>query len=182
MNQNEIEQFVLKCGCDILRFCRMTAGEIEAGDDLYQDTMLKLTEKRQILRPDQNTKSYALSISLFLWKNRRRKYAARNKLIPIESIEALEEDGWQCTNEGSSISPEQELLNQNEIREVQRVVSALPEKYKLPIYLFYSSDMQISEIAEVLHIPEGTVKTRLRKAKKQLKKELEALGYDRRTT
>lgn len=71
MNQNEIEQFVLKYGRDILRFCRMTAGEIEAGDDLYQDTMLKLTEKRQILRPDQNTKSYALSISFLICRYRR---------------------------------------------------------------------------------------------------------------
>ena len=45
MNDHEIEQFILTYGCDILRFCRMTAGGSEAGDDLYQDTMLKLTEK-----------------------------------------------------------------------------------------------------------------------------------------
>ena len=56
---------------------------------------------------------------------------------------------------------------------------SLPEKYKLPVYLFYSADMRISEIAEILHIPEGTVKTRLRKAKNLLKARLEALGYER---
>ena len=47
MNDHEIEQFILTYGCDILRFCRMTAGGSEAGDDLYQDTMLKLTEKKE---------------------------------------------------------------------------------------------------------------------------------------
>lgn len=179
MNDYEMEQFVLKYGRDILRFCRMTAGESEAGDELYQDTMLKLAEKKQLLSSDQNTKSYALSISLFLWKNKRRKHKIREKLVPLDSIEALEEDGWQFAHDSYSESPEQELLNRHKIQEVQRVVANLPEKYRLPIHLFYSADMQISEISQMLHIPEGTVKTRLRKAKKLLKRELEALGYDR---
>ena len=44
MNNNEFEQFVLDYGKDILRFCRMTCGAKESGDELYQDTMLKLLE------------------------------------------------------------------------------------------------------------------------------------------
>lgn len=88
MNDHEIEQFILTYGCDILRFCRMTAGGSEAGDDLYQDTMLKLTEKKQTLLLGPHTKSYALSTALFLWKNSRRKYAARNRILPMESVEA----------------------------------------------------------------------------------------------
>ena len=179
MNNDEYERFILEYGRDILRFCRITAGSEEAGDELYQDTMLKLTEKRKKLISDQNTKSYAISISLLLWKNSRRKYAVRNKRISFYSMEALEEDGWQCTEDDGSKSPEDELLNQNEVYEVRRVVSTLPEKYRLPIHLFYSADLQIAEIAAILRIPEGTVKSRLRKAKKLLKKELEALGYDR---
>ena len=47
MNNDEFDQFVLKFGKDILRFCRMTAGNAENGDELYQDTMLKLLEKRK---------------------------------------------------------------------------------------------------------------------------------------
>lgn len=179
MSDNEIEQFILTYGCDILRFCRMTAGGIEAGDDLYQDTMLKLTEKKQTLTLCPGTKSYALSTALFLWKNRKRKYAARNKVLPLESMDALEEERWQCPEQANAVSPEQELLHQNELKAVRSAVSALPEKYQLPIYLFYSADMQISEIAEILHLPEGTVKTRLRKAKNLLKTRLEALGYER---
>lgn len=55
----------------------------------------------------------------------------------------------------------------------------MPEKYRLPIHLFYSADISVQEIAKVLQIPEGTVKSRMNKAKRLLKKELEALGYDR---
>ena len=47
MNNDEFERFVLKFGKDILRFCRMTAGDAENGDELYQDTMLKLLEKKK---------------------------------------------------------------------------------------------------------------------------------------
>lgn len=36
MNNDEFERFVLKFGKDILRFCRMTAGDAEDGDELYQ--------------------------------------------------------------------------------------------------------------------------------------------------
>ena len=44
--------------------------------------------------------------------------------------------------------------------------------------MYYSADMSVQEIAGVLQIPEGTVKSRMNKAKHMLKKELEALGYD----
>lgn len=40
-------------------------------------------------------------------------------------------------------------------------------------------DMQINELSEILGLPEGTVKSRMRRAKKQLKEKLEAIGYDR---
>ena len=177
MNNDEFEQFVSRYGSDILRFCRMTAGDREIGDELYQDTMLKLTEKMRKLDPGQNTKSYALSVSLLLWKNRHRKYISRSRLIPIDSLDALSDDGWEPSDDGAS--PEERLLNKSEVRTVLKVVLKLPEKYRVPIHLYYSAEMQVSEIAKVLHIPEGTVKTRMRKAKKMLKEELEALGYDR---
>lgn len=177
MNNSEFEQFVREYGAHILRFCRMTAGEKEAGDELYQDTMLKLTEKVGQLDTDQNTKSYALSVSIFLWKNRRRKNVSRKRLVPTDSLEVLSDEGWEpCDN---SISPEERLLSDHETRVVRQVVYHLPEKYRVPIHLFYSAEMQIAQIAQILHIPEGTVKTRMRKAKKMIKDELEALGYDR---
>ena len=71
MNNYEFEQFVQDNGKDILRFCRMTCGDKDSGDELYQDTMLKLLEKTKQLDIQQNVKSYALSISILLWKNKK---------------------------------------------------------------------------------------------------------------
>ena len=57
MDQHEFEQFGLENGKNILRFCRLTCQETESGDELYQDTMLKLLDKRQQLDSQQNVQS-----------------------------------------------------------------------------------------------------------------------------
>ena len=179
MNNDEFEQFVLRFGKDILRFCRMTAKDAESGDDLYQDTMLKLLEKKKRLDSGQNAKSYALSTSIYLWKNKKKKYANRMRLVPIDSMDEMSDEGYEVSNHDNEASPEHIILQQNEIEMIQELVASLPEKYRLPIYLYYSADMQINEISEILGLPEGTVKSRMRAAKKQLKEKLEAIGYDR---
>lgn len=179
MNNDDFERFVLKFGKDILRFCRMTAGDTENGDELYQDTMLRLLEKRKKLDAVQNTKSYALSTSINLWNNKKRKYANRMRLVPIDSMEKMSDEGHEIPNDGNESLPEHIVLQQNEAEMIQRLVALLPEKYKMPIYLYYSADMQIHEISEILGLPESTVKSQMRRAKKMLKEKLEAIGYDR---
>ncbi len=179
MNNDEFERFVLKFGKDILRFCRMTAGDAENGDELYQDTMLKLLEKKKNLDSTQNTKSYALSTSIYLWKNKKKKYANRMRLVPIDSMDKMSDEGYEFTDCDNELSPEHMILKQNEADMIQGFVNTLPEKYRIPIYLYYSADMQINEISKIPGLPEGTVKSRMRKAKKQLKEKLEAIGYDR---
>ena len=179
MNNKEFEQFVLDNGKEILRFCRMTCADRETGDELYQDTMLKLLSKMRSLDLGQNVRSYALSVSILLWKNKKKKYANRSRLIPMESMDRLEAEGNLEIAGLSEASPENCILMEDERIVVQQVVARLPEKYRIPVYLFYSAELSIQEIAKVLQIPAGTVKSRMNKAKHVLKKELEALGYDR---
>ena len=174
MNDCEFEQFIFDNGKEILRFCRMTCRNMDSGDELYQDTMLKLLEKKNSLNPQQNIKSYALSTAILLWKNRRRKYANRSRLIPTESIDYVEE----YESIGSVASPEISVMHEDQMTQVQQLVANLPEELRLPIYLFYSADMSVNEISKILCIPEGTVKSRMRKARQLLKNKLEALGYD----
>ena len=69
MTKQEFDEYVQAQGADILRFCRMTTASKIEGDELYQDTMLKLLEQLQHLNVDKNLKSYTLSVAIFLWKN-----------------------------------------------------------------------------------------------------------------
>ena len=157
VTKQKCDEFVLAHGRDILWFCRMTAGNAHEGDELYQDTMLTLLEHLDRLDEKNNSKSYALSVAIRLWKNRRRKFAWRMRIAP----------------------PEVQVLQEETIHEVQKLVQQLPEKYRLVVYLYYSADMKLTEIAECLHLSVNTVKTRLRKAKSLLKEKLEVIGYER---
>ena len=48
-------------------------------------------------------------------------------------------------------------------------VCALPPERRVAVVLFYYEDLTVEEIAKVLHVPQGTVKSRLSRARKQLK-------------
>lgn len=175
MNEMQMEQIVQSCGRDILRFCRITAGSAEEGDELYQDTMLTLLGKREQLDTEQNIKSYAISVSLNLWKNRKRKWMRRLRLIPQESLEDLAEQGIQPED---GATPEETLLRKQQIRMVRRLVESLPEKYGLPIRMFYSAELTVKEIAGILKLPENTVKSRLHRGKAIIRKKLEEQEYE----
>ncbi len=178
MTEVEFETFTKVHGKDILRYCRLTAGMLE-GDELYQDTLLKLWEQREKLEAEGNLKSYALSISIRLWKNAKRKYARRRRLAPCQSYEDLLENGEDAGGlAGSSGSPENKILEAETNQEIRQAVRKLPEKYKQVILLYYSANLKIREIAKCLKIPESTTKTRFYKAREILKKELEGKFYE----
>lgn len=178
MNETQLEECIRAYGKDILRFCRITAGNTEDGDELYQDTMLLLLEKQEKLEPRQEVKGYALSIALKLWKNRRRKQFRRQRLVPQDSLEELAEQGRQLGGDINT-SPEEAVLRDDLAQMVRRLVEQLPDKYRLPLQLFYSADLPIRSIATVLSLPENTVKSRLHRGKEMVYQELEAMGYDR---
>ncbi|MDD6797451.1 MAG: RNA polymerase sigma factor [Clostridia bacterium] len=178
MNNNEFEQFVRDNGNDILNFCKMHTMSVEYGNELYQDTMLKLLEKRKKLDSGQNVKAYALSVSIFLWKNQKKKYCKRNKIVSFHSLEEIIENDGEVLEDHVIPSPEGSVMEADEALMIQMAVAELPEKLRLPILLHYSSDLKITEIAECMGESANTIKTRMRRAKSIIKDKLEALGYD----
>jgi RNA polymerase sigma-70 factor (ECF subfamily) len=57
--------------------------------------------------------------------------------------------------------------------EMYHLVLELPEKYKIPVYMYYYEGYNSREIAKILGKPESTIRTYLQKARKLLKEELE---------
>ena len=58
-------------------------------------------------------------------------------------------------------------------------MEALPEKFKIPVILYYTIEMNVSDIALTLKLPAGTVKSRLFKARKLIKKGLGEVQYEK---
>ncbi len=70
--------------------------------------------------------------------------------------------------------PERQAIALDEARRLRAAIDALPEKYRTVITLYHLQGKQYEEIAEVLGLPMGTVKTHLFRAKEQLRKLLSA--------
>ena len=76
----------------------------------------------------------------------------------------------------ASVSPEQSAITANRSAAVHRLIDALPEELRQPLTLSTVDEMSSREIGEVLGLPEGTVRTRLMRARQVLKQKLEAVG------
>jgi RNA polymerase sigma-70 factor (ECF subfamily) len=70
--------------------------------------------------------------------------------------------------------PEQTLLHADSQAIIHRLIDALPEELRQPIALSSIQELNSREIAEILGIPEGTVRTRLMRARQMLKQKLSA--------
>ena len=64
-------------------------------------------------------------------------------------------------------------LPEPEANSLLSAVFALPERYKVPLYLYYYEGYAVKEIAGMLRLPVNTVKTRLARARNMLKNEWE---------
>lgn len=176
MNHEELEMCIQAYGKDIYSFCRKLTWSASEADDLYQDTFLKLVELRERLQIENNPRSYLLSVAINLWKNRRRKMVWRQRITGWE-ISVEDENMPELPSTDASV--EEQMISREEKALVQQVVKELPDKYRVPVLLFYMEELKLSEIAEILKIPTGTVKSRLFRAKKMLEKELEVLNEKR---
>lgn len=174
MTQEELENIIYAYGRDLYSFCCSVTRSAQEAEDLYQDTFLKLYEMKETLLIRKNPKSFLMSISVNLYRNYKRKRSIRQKIIGAEcSLEETVVDiptGEQLT--------EERILMQEKSQIIRSEVKKLSDKYKIPILLFYMEELSLKEICQVLKLPEGTVKSRIYRAKKILKERLEDSHYE----
>ena len=174
MDVSLIESLVNEHGKDIYNFCRrLTYNEFDA-EELYQDTFLKAMDAADRIDVNNNPKSYLLSVAVSLWNNKKRKYARRNRIAPTDSIDS--EQSSQIASEEST--PEENLLKKELYETVNKCVNELDEKMRIPVLLYYNAGLSVERIAEVIKCPQGTVKSRLHKARIILKERLEVYGFE----
>ncbi len=175
MDRIQLEQCIDEYGKDVYTFCSQITGNREEAEDLYQDTFLKAVELKGKIDYNNNPRSYLVSVALRIWKNRRRKFAWRKR---IAEICAFTEEAVQDEVFGEEESVEHTVLKNELEEQVRKAVNDLPEKFRIPVYLYYTLQLSVEEIANVMEIPQGTVKSRLHKARVLLRRELEVIFYE----
>ena len=119
--------------------------------DALQDAVLKAWEKRDKLREEKYFRTWMIRILINVCYDTQRIH---RKIVPLDKIPVQ-----------SSSAPDPDLA---------MALEALPEKLRLPLVLCYSEGMTYEEAADVLRIPMTTLRGRLRRGKKELRKELDA--------
>ena len=152
-----------KYGDSVYKFCRSLTYSKEDAEDLYQETFLKVLEQPDKIIEFDNPQGFLFSTALYTWKSWKRKYARRNRIAPVGPLDE---------STASDFSIEEDLIIREEIRTTRHLVEELPEKFKIPVIMYYASEMSVSEIAVALELPEGTIKSRLFKARAIIRKGL----------
>lgn len=173
-----IDILVTMCGKPLYHFCYHLTGTKEAADDLYQETFLKAMEKEDALikvmeennvytqEGMERTKNYLIGIALRIWKYQCRKETWRRRITPEDARE-------NAVLEIAAIDtgPEDLYLKKEAEQEIKALVDNLPERLRIVVILFYSEEMSTKEIAKKLGIPGATVRSRLNRARKQMREE-----------
>ncbi|PZD97114.1 RNA polymerase subunit sigma-24 [Paenibacillus sambharensis] len=170
MDIEELHELMEQHGKALYGFCLRLMGNKEDTDDLYQETLLKAIEGHSKVDRNRNPKAFLLSIAIGLRKNQRRKFSWRQRIAPTVAFNEAADTSYMFTKEDS---PEDAVLTMELRCKIQAAADGLCDKLKIPLYMYYTADMSIEEIASVLKIPSGTVKSRLYQARKAMKKELE---------
>ncbi len=168
MNKQLLEHYIEAYGTDIYSFCIRLTQNRELAEELYQDTFLAMCEKED-WKEEGNVKSYLLGITIKLWQNRKRKFAWR-KGIAAE-IPVSKEQGLEAFSADENL--EQHMVSKEEQEAVWKAVYKLPEQLRIVILLYYMEDFKVAEIAEKLSLSISNVKSKLMRARRYLKQELE---------
>lgn len=172
MTAGEIEKCIDGFGADVYRFCLKLCPDKVDAEDLYQQTFLKALETEESLDWENNPKALFFSFAYHLWKSDRRKWARRNAIAPSGSFDEAEETVLHTEE-----SVEEGYLQKELKVQIRQIMQTLPEKFQVPLLLYYLSDCSIEQIAAIIRKPPGTVKSRLFKGRTLMKKRLEDAGY-----
>ena len=168
MNKQLLEHYIEAYGTDIYSFCIRLTQNRELAEELYQDTFLAMCEKED-WKEEGNDKSYLLGITIKLWQNRKRKFACRKRIAA--EIPLSKEQGLEAFSADENL--EQHMVSKEEQEAVWKAVYKLPEQLRIVILLYYMEDFKVAEIAEKLSLSISNVKSKLMRARRYLKQELE---------
>lgn len=150
----------------LARFFQVVLADRSLVDDCVQETLLRLWAGRERFEPSGSFAAYLYQIGRHYWLNQRKKVEARCGSVALDEVGSWMPDG--------SRGPADAALEAERLRRVRQAVEELPERQRAVFELFHFEGLKYAEIAAVLEIPEGTVKSRMSEALRRLRRTLQA--------
>ena len=139
-------------------------------EDAAQECFLRVWKHKDRLHDVQNAKTWLARIA---WTTALDKRRTGRKMLSLDDGNP----GAELLDSLSDSSPaaDEQLVNRQKQQLLQRLIAALPEDLAQTLELSTVQELNSAEIADVMKIPEGSVRTRLFRARKQLKEKLTVL-------
>lgn len=144
------EELISKYADTIYRIAFSRLGNVHDSEDITQEVFIKYIKSDMTFEDEDHRRKWLIRVTVNA-VNSLAKSAWRKRTAPLEEADAI-------TVEDSS-----------DALSIRQAMEKLPEKYRLPIHLFYYEDMTIHQIAEITDSPEGTVKSLLSRGRSKLK-------------
>jgi RNA polymerase sigma-70 factor (ECF subfamily) len=145
-----------------------------SSDDLAQEVFVRVFVHRRNYRRGSKFSTWLFTIAANLAKNEIRRRVRRRNWFSLDALQEMLGDGtMQLADpaEGQDTTLQRSQLQQS----VGRAIAAVPEKYRIALVLRDIEGLAYEEIAEVLGIPGGTVRSRINRARGMLKRKLQPL-------
>ncbi len=155
----------------LINFVYQFLGDFEQSEDVVQDTMLKLYEKKHYYREIAKFSTWIYTIARNLANTELRKRKRRK--TTLLSHMSREEKEYELP----AIQPEtgQEVQNEFAEKRIQKAIQELPEHFKTVIILRDIQELSYDDISSIVGVPLGTVKSRINRARLQLQADLKDL-------
>lgn len=154
---NDLHQLIVNEIPRLRRYARFLLRNPQAADDLVQDTLVRAVAAVDSWQPDSNMRAWLFTIMKNVMRNdfRRAKNADIHVGEEIDNHPATAVDG----NQESRVA----------LSDLQRALDCLPAEFKQVVLLCAVEGFQYEEVAAILNVPVGTVRSRLSRGRAALR-------------
>ncbi len=147
----------------VWRICWHYTGNREAAEDCGQETMIRIWRNLESYRGDCALESWIYRIAA----NCCMDYLRKKKRDRSVSMEPLRENGFDPAD--PSPGTEDRVVAEDEHRRLRKAITQLPDEQREALILTQLEKIPYEEAARMLSVSEGTVKSRVNRAKARLK-------------
>jgi len=170
---------------ELYNFLARYTGDATLAEDVFQETFLQLHISAGAFDMSRRLKPWLFTIAANKARDAMRK-RSRRQAAPLDATVSTSENertSYADLMPTNIPAPEETLVNLETRRAVQSIVVEMPENLRMVLLLSYFHELPYKEIAQILGVPLGTVKSRLHAAVKHFAKAWKAAtersGYDR---
>lgn len=173
----QFEQLAVRYRIPLYSLCRKLERGQDAANDLFQTTWVKALQAIGTCDPERRFISWLFSVAVNLYRDEYRKRKRWFRRICSFRSTGPGDEAWHQVA-GSDPGAEQPLMEVEAKETLRGCVAELPDELRLPVLLFYLREIRQDDVAEILGIPAGTVKSRLARARSVLRQRMEEKGYE----